>query len=362
MTDLPIRPDLVGRTPYGAPQIDVPIKLNTNENPFEHAESFVKSVTGQIEAVLKQVNRYPDRDAVELRIRLAEYLSNATKTSIEMNQIWAANGSNEILMQLFQLFGGPERTAIGFEPSYSMHHIISELTNTKWISLNRDENYEIEESSWAKEIANADLVLICTPNNPTGNVTELDVVKRIHDKTNGIVIVDEAYAEFSERPSATTLIQSCPRLAVVRTMSKAFGFAGVRLGYVAASTQMITALQLVRLPYHLSSLTQQAAISALDTASDLHKQVQLIISERNRISLELQDMGLKVINSEANFILFGEFEDQTAVWDFLLKQGILVRDVGISGWLRVTCGSPSENSAFLKALKEFLEPTPRQGS
>lgn len=355
MSSLPIRPDLVGKKAYGAPQLDVPVKLNTNENPFSHELKFAQLVSNELSQVIIGANRYPDRDAITLREKLAQYLSKQTGIALGFDQIWPANGSNEVLMQLFQLFGGPDRVAVGFEPSYSMHPIIAQLTNTGWIALNRNQNFEIYNLNITSEITGANIVVICTPNNPTGGITNLELIKKIHDETSGIVIVDEAYAEFSDAPSATTLFASCDRLAVVRTMSKAFGFAGVRLGYVAGSTELISALQLVRLPYHLSSLTQQAAILALDTADELQKKVDQLISGRKQIVSTLTDMGFKTVNSEANFVLFGTFRNQAEIWEYLFNRGVLVRDVGIPGWLRVTCGTPEENNAFLSAMAELKD-------
>lgn len=355
MTTLPIRPDLVGKSAYGAPQLDVPIKLNTNENPFEHDRKFADDLASDLGIVMANANRYPDRDAIKLREKLAQYLSEATGVLISAAQVWPANGSNEVIMQLFQLFGGSGRIAVGFEPSYSMHPIISQLTNTDWISIDRDEHFQIADADLVGVDTPANLILVCTPNNPTGNITSLEMIKQLHDSTAAMVIVDEAYAEFSDSPSAVTLIQDCPRLAVVRTMSKAFGFAGVRLGYVAGSIELIDALQLVRLPYHLSSLTQQAAISALATANTLRSKVELLITERNQMAASLSEMGFTVVDSDANFILFGKFGNQVEVWEYLLNKGILVRDVGIPGWLRVTCGTPTENSAFLAAMAEFKD-------
>lgn len=351
---LPIRPEFIHKKPYGAPQLDVPVRLNTNENPYPHDEKFVQAVSQRLNPALETANRYPDRDAIELRAALASYLTKQTGVRLSGDQIWAANGSNEVLLQLCQLFGGPNRFAIGFEPSYSMHSTIAELTHTKWIAVSRDQNYDIDGTNLPKELAAAHLVFVCTPNNPTGNTTDLELITKIHEMTKGIVVVDEAYAEFSDTPSAITLLASHPRLAVVRTMSKAFGFAGIRLGYIAASTEMISALQLVRLPYHLSTLTQQAALAALADSRDLAQQVDELKNQRELITQALRQQGLTVIDSNANFILFGKFSDETKVWQFLLDKGVLIRDVGISGWLRVTCGTPTENERFITAIGEYL--------
>lgn len=360
-SSLPIRPEFADKKPYGAPQFDVPIRLNTNENPFPHNNDFVQKVTNSLASTISSANRYPDRDAIELREKLSSYLAGATGVKLNKEQIWAANGSNEILLQLFQLFGGPDRFALGFEPSYSMHPIISELTHTKWVSLPRTYDFEIEFPENVDLVKNASLVLVCTPNNPSGNVTSLDLISRLHNATDGVVVVDEAYAEFSNRPSAVTLLANHPRLVVVRTMSKAFGFAGVRLGYLAGSVDLVTAIQLVRLPYHLSSITQKTAIAALDTAEELRAKVNELVNERNRMIFALRECGLRVIDSQANFLLFGQFSDPEEVWKFLLERGILIRDVGIFGMLRVTCGSVAENTEFLAAMTEYLELTKQSG-
>lgn len=351
---LPIRPEFINKKPYGAPQLDVPVRLNTNENPYPHGKKFIQAVSQRLIPALENANRYPDRDAIELRAALASYLTKQTGVRLTGEQIWAANGSNEVLLQLCQLFGGPNRFAIGFEPSYSMHSAIAELTHTKWIAVSRDENYDIDGTNLPNELAAAHLVFVCTPNNPTGNTTDLGLITKIYQMTKGIVVVDEAYAEFSNTPSAITLLASHPRIAVVRTMSKAFGFAGIRLGYIAASTEMISALQLVRLPYHLSTLTQQAALAALTDSGDLDQQVDELKNQRELITQALRQQGLTVIDSNANFVLFGKFSDQTKVWQFLLDKGVLIRDVGISGWLRVTCGTPTENERFIAAIGEYL--------
>lgn len=355
MSKLPIRPDLAAKKPYGAPQLEVEVKLNTNENPFGHTDEFVAGVAEKLQQVLRNVNRYPDREALELRAELATYLTATAATKFEPNQIWPANGSNEILQQLFQLFGGPGRSAVGFEPSYSMHPIISQVSHTKWVAIERGKNFEVELPADLTALQNASLVMICSPNNPTGTLSSLDLISKLHEITTGLVVVDEAYAEFSKANSAVTLLASHPRLAVVRTMSKAFGFAGVRLGYLVGSTDLIESIQLVRLPYHLSSLTQATAVQALRESSELSKQVDFLVAERERIATRLQELGVAVADSSANFLLFSASADQSKLWSFLVDHGILVRDVGISGWLRVTCGSAVENDEFLAKLQLFLE-------
>ena len=362
MSLLPIRPDLINRKPYGAPQVPNVVRLNTNENPFSHEDEFISEAIQLITAELRHANRYPDRDCVELRSELSIYLNQAHNVNLKKENVWPANGSNEILQQLFQLFGGPGRAALGFEPSYSMHPIIAATTHTNWKSFARDSRFAIDDASLSGEIAEASLVVICTPNNPTGTTTSLKQIENIYYQSSGVVIVDEAYIEFSNGPSAVQLVEDFPRLAVVRTMSKAFGFAGVRLGYLVASPEMIEAIQLVRLPYHLSALTQVTSIAALRYNSELRSNVEKLISERNNIAKAIKELGLVVTPSDANFILFGEFKDQSQIWHQLLERGVLVRDVGIPGWLRVTCGTEDENRKFLTALAEVVEQIQGKGN
>lgn len=358
MAALPLREDLVGRTPYGAPQLDVPVRLNTNENPHEPSAALVEALAATIREQGSTLHRYPDRDAVALRTDLAEYLSKQTSTPLGVEQLWAANGSNEILQQLCQAFGGAGRSALGFEPSYSMHRIITEGTGMTYIARDRDAKFEITPGDAAAAVvaAQPDIVFLCSPNNPTGTSMPMDVIEAVLKVAPGMVIVDEAYAEFA-RPgtrSAVTLLADHPRLVVTRTMSKAFAMAGTRLGYLAASAAVVDAIQLVRLPYHLSTLTQAAARVGLSFADELLGTVAALCEERNRLQDSLEAMGLTVVPSDANFLLFGPFEDQAATWSKILEHGVLVRDVGLTGWLRVTAGTTDEGDAFLAATKAAL--------
>jgi len=349
----PIRDALRGRTPYGAPQLDVPVRLNTNENPYPLPAAVAEAIEKTLHGLLRDVNRYPDRDALALREDLAAYLGHGL-TSANM---WAANGSNEIIQQLLQVFGGPGRTAMGFAPSYSMHTLIATATATGWYESYRNASFEVtaEHAKAQVRVYEPDVVFLASPNNPTGTALSLDVVEAVASECAGVVIVDEAYAEFarSGTESAVTLLPRFPRLVVTRTMSKAFAFAGVRVGYMAAHPRVVEAVQLVRLPYHLSSLTQAAARVALAHASTLLTQVEAIKEQRDRIVSRLRELGFKVAESDANFVLFGQFDDQTTVWQKLLDRGVLVRDVGIAGWLRVSAGTPDETDAFLSAMGEL---------
>lgn len=359
--DLPIRPELRGIEPYGAPQLNVDVRLNTNENPFPPSREAVAAITAMIAAEVGGLQRYPDRDAVALRTDLADYLRDATGVDLTVDQLWAANGSNEILQQLLQAFGGPGRVALGFDPSYSMHALISRATGTEFASVPRDENFAIDVPA-AREAMRAikpAVIFVCSPNNPTGTAVDLDVISELYDQMianeEGILVVDEAYAEFSSVPSAITLLSGRPRLIVTRTMSKAFAFAGARVGYLAADPAVVEAIVRVRLPYHLSALTQAAARGALAHAADLLASVEELKVQRDRIVAGCCALGLTVADSDANFVLFGGFTDQHVIWESLLESGVLVRDVGLPGWLRVTAGTPQETTAFLDALVVIAE-------
>lgn len=356
LADLPLRADLRGKSPYGAPQLDVPVRLNTNENPHPPTKALVDDVTASVQAVAGDLHRYPDRDAVALRTDLAAYMTAQTGTALSVENLWAANGSNEILQQILQAFGGAGRTALGFEPSYSMHPIIAAGTRTEWVPAPRRADFSLDTAEAARVIADRqpDVILVTSPNNPTGQSLPIADVRELIAATPKIIVVDEAYAEFSGRPSAVALLREFPdKLIVSRTMSKAFAFAGGRLGYLAAAPAMVDALQLVRLPYHLSALTQAAAIAAVAHADQTLASVAKLVAERDRVTTALAELGLTVIPSDANFALFGEFPDQKATWKSYLDRGVLIRDVGIPKYLRVTIGMPAENDAFLLASKEI---------
>jgi histidinol-phosphate aminotransferase len=353
--------------PYGAPQLDVPYQLNTNENPYAPSEALRQAVTDAVSAVAGTLNRYPDRDAVDLRKDLAAYLGHGLSGA----QVWAANGSNEIIQQLLQAFGGPGRTALGFEPSYSMHPLISRVTGTEWVEGTRDGGYGMSTAAAQVRRIQPDVVFVTSPNNPTGTSETLGVIEEICDAARGMVIVDEAYAEFRRdgTPSALSLLSGRKRLVVTRTMSKAFAAAGTRLGYLAADPEVIDALLLVRLPYHLSTVTQAVARAALAFRHEPLATVEALRRDRDELVTWLRGRGLTVADSDANFVLFGTFlgdgasgdgasgdgaPDRDAVWQALLDRGVLIRNTGPAGWLRVTVGTPSEMAAFRTALTEVL--------
>jgi histidinol-phosphate aminotransferase len=363
LEDLPLRDDLRGQHPYGAPQLDVPVRLNTNENPHPPSPELAGEIGAAVVIAALDLNRYPDREAVRLRAALAAYLVARTPGAppLGVDQVWAANGSNEVLQQLLQAFGGPGRSALGFEPSYSMHRVIAAGTSTAWVPGRRDRAaFTLDAADAAAQVrASApDVTFLCSPNNPTGTALGPEVVAEVYDATAGMVVVDEAYAEFSASPSALALLPGRPRLVVTRTMSKAFAFAGARVGYLAADPAVVDALRLVRLPYHLSALTQAAALAAVRRADELLQTVELVRQQRDRIAAALRGRGFQVVDSDANFVLFGGLEDAAAVWSGLLDHGVLVRDVGLPGWLRVTAGTADEVDAFLAALAAVVPTVP----
>ncbi|MDQ1011374.1 histidinol-phosphate aminotransferase [Streptomyces sp. V4I23] len=360
MDDLPIRDELRGKSPYGAPQLDVPVRLNTNENPYPLPEPLVERIAERVRDAARGLNRYPDRDAVELRTELARYLTRTTGHEVALANVWAANGSNEVIQQLLQTFAGPGRVAIGFEPSYSMHGLISRGTGTGWISGPRGDDFTIDVGKARAAIAEhrPDVVFVTTPNNPTGTAVDADTVLALYEAAQAakpsLVVVDEAYVEFSHHPSLLPLIEGRPNLVISRTMSKAFGAAGLRLGYLAAHPAVVDAVQLVRLPYHLSAVTQATALAALEHTDTLLGYVEQLKTERDRLVAELRAIGYEVTDSDANFVQFGRFDGEggaQAMWQKILDHGVLVRDNGVPGRLRVTAGTPEENDAFLDAVR-----------
>lgn len=352
LSDLPIRDDLRGKSPYGAPQEHVPIQLNVNENTHAIPEAVATDIVTALAAAVLGVNRYPDREFTELRESLARYLGHG----LGAENIWAANGSNEILQQTLQAFGGPGRSVLGFPPTYSMHSIIASGSGTRWIDAPRDDEYELSPETVvaAIERENPDIVFLCSPNNPTGTPLSLETIEAAYDAHPGILLVDEAYAEFArDEATSLTLLEGRPRLMVSRTMSKAFAFAGARLGYLAADPAIADALRLVRLPYHLSAFTQAAAIAALAHAPEMLAMVDDIAAQRDRMIAELPGLGYEPLPSAANFVLFRGVDDPHAVFEALLARGIIIRDVGIPNALRVTAGSTEETTIFLDALAQI---------
>ncbi len=358
LEDLPLRSDLQGRKPYGAPQLSVPVALNVNENTHRIPEDVAVDIIGRLAAAVLDINRYPDREFTALRQALADYLD----ADLEVENIWAANGSNEVLQHIFQAFGGPGRKALGFNPTYSMYGLIAQGTGTDYVDYPRLDRYELTPEHIRNAILaeRPNIVMLCSPNNPTGTPLSLSCVEAAYDAvseaTGGIVVVDEAYAEFGgvTEVSAVSLLPGRERILISRTMSKAFAFAGARVGYLAADPAVVDALRLVRLPYHLSAFTQAAAEGALAHSARMLATVDDIRYQRDRIVIELKAMGLDPFRSDANFVLFGGLEDSNAVFEALLAKGVLIRNVGIPGTLRVSAGTEAETTAFLEALREVL--------
>lgn len=353
---LPLVDRLSGLAPYGAPQVPAQATLNTNENPYSLSPELSKAIASRIEESARHLNRYPDRDATVLRSALATFINSCSATRFTSENIWAANGSNEIIQSLFLAFG--KNGAIGFTPSYSMHPLIAQVVDCRWRNGSRRADFSLDLALAQSEISESSpsLTFITTPNNPTGSSVTIAEIRELANASPGLLVVDEAYAEFSDEESAVSLIVENPKIVVIRTMSKAFSFAGARVGYLVADPAVISALFLVRLPYHLSALTQAAAEVALAHQSELLANVDRLIAARENLRAELQGMGLKVTPSKANFLLFSGFDIPAPVlWQKLLDLGVLIRDVGLSGYLRVTVGNDAENQLFIKSLRQTIQ-------
>ncbi len=373
---LPLRNDLIGEEPYGAPQLDVPVCLNVNENPYAPSPDVVESIVQRVREVAGTLNRYPDREHMELRRALAAYLKKESHVELAPEQVWAANGSNEIMLQIFQAFGGPGRTALGFAPTYSMYPEYARDTFTTWKIAQRNDDFSlnVEAAVTAIKEAKPAIVLITSPNNPTGTPTIMEEITALlaaceETEVEGasadvhpLLVVDEAYVEFRApgKQSATTLISNHPNIAVSRTMSKAFAYAGSRVGYIAANQGVIDSLRIVRMPYHLSAVTQAVALAALDHTDEQLSQVEHLRATREATAQWLEEQtyhGQKIQTSptDSNFVYFGVFEDREVIFNELLKRGVLIRDVGPEGWLRVCMGTDEEMAAFRKAFLEVLD-------
>ncbi|MEG3614826.1 histidinol-phosphate transaminase [Isoptericola haloaureus] len=363
---LPLRPELADEVPYGAPQLEVPVLLNVNENPYPPSEQVVASIAAGVADAARSLNRYPDRDFPALRQDLADYLAVESGVRVAPEQIWAANGSNEVMLHLLQAFGGPGRTALSFAPTYSMYPEYARDTHTRWVTGRRAEDFTIDPDAAAAlvEAEQPSVILLASPNNPTGTALPRETLEAVLDaaaRVPAVVVVDEAYAEFRRAgtPSALELLEAYPHLAVTRTMSKAFAAAGLRLGYLAASTALVDALRVVRLPYHLSAVTQATARAALAHRDALLAQVADLRAERDALVAWLRRQRsaagpVQVAESDANFVLFGTFADRHAVWQGLLDRGVLIRETGPDGWLRVSVGTRSETQAFQDALTDVI--------
>ena len=375
--NLPLRPDLEGEAPYGAPEIDVPVRLNVNENPYPPSAAVIETIATAVARAAQGLNRYPERDFPRLREALADYLGAESAVALTPEQIWAANGSNEVMLHVLQAFGGPGRTCLTFTPTYSMYPEYARNTLTDYVTRPRREDFTIDTDAAVTAITELRpaVVILASPNNPTGTALPLEDISRILEAARGrgpvlraelgsparasdcVVVIDEAYAEVRRPgvPSALELLgPDNPHLAVTRTMSKAFGAAGLRLGYLAADRTLVEALRIVRLPYHLSAVTQAAALAALSHRDELMAQVASLRDERDALVTWLRGQGLTVHESDANFVLFGPFPDRQAVWQALLDAGVLIRVVGPDGFLRASIGTPEEMERLRGALAAII--------
>lgn len=416
MSTLPLRPGLEGETPYGAPELDVPVRLNVNENPYSPSPAVVADIARAVAEAAGRLNRYPDRDFPALRAALADYLAVESGVRLPAEQLWAANGSNEVMLHVLQAFGGPGRVCLSFTPTYSMYPEYARDTLTEYVTGPRAADFTLDLDAVRKAIAthHPAVVLLASPNNPTGTALPLDHVRAVLEAARGagplradgtradaVVVIDEAYGEFRRPgvPSALELLAEpagapdagtdsadagaadqtsgvpvagsmeadgdaapasrYPHLAVSRTMSKAFGMAGLRLGYLAATRELVDCLRVVRLPYHLSALTQAAALAALSHRDELMSQVASLRAERDGLVTWLREQGWNAYDSDANFVLFGPFTDREAVFEALLARGVLIRVVGPAGYLRVCIGTPEEMEAFRNALTAVTADLPR---
>ncbi|HWO71904.1 MAG TPA: histidinol-phosphate transaminase [Actinomycetota bacterium] len=343
------RPGLREVEPYQAPQLEVRARLNTNECPYPLPEGFVEDLARAVREL--PLHRYPDREATRLREGLAEAAGHAPEGT------WVANGSNEVLLQLLLAYGGPGRTALVFPPTYALHERIAWTAHTGVARVPLGPGFLLgpEEVDRAVELR-PEVALVCSPNNPTGNAQPLDVVERLASALDGLVIVDEAYVEFGGE-SALPLVRRHPNVVVVRTFSKAFALAGARIGYCLAAPEVVEDLRRVRLPYHVSALTQAAGLAALRHRAEAEAILDAVRRERDRILSALRAMpGVEAFPSDANFVLFRPPRPAPLVFRGLLDRGVLVRDLSeaVEGCLRVTAGTPAEVDLFLEALEEVL--------
>jgi len=368
-TELPSRPEVDDRTALGPVRARAPVRLDRNENPWPPTSELLDSVVEQIRRATVGLHRYPDRTALALRVELTEYLTRQTGLLVDFRSVWVANGSSEVLQQLLLAFGGPGRILLGFAPSYRISRAAAAHTDTIYVECRPSPHFTLDIVAAVRAIAEhcPHVVFVDSPNNPTGLTLSHADLRRILDAAPGLVLVDEAYGEFSGGRSAVGLLHRYPtKLVVIRTMSKAFGIAGVRVGYLVAAPAMVDSIARVCLPYHMSTLNQAAAIAALRHHDGRDRpDLAMLVSERERVSNALRTKGFDVVPSDANFILFGRFPDSTVAWQGLLELGVLVRDVSVAHYLRASIGLPHDNDALLRAADILIDegarsPTGRQ--
>ena len=352
-TPVPLRAALVGVDPYGAPEITGVVRLNVNENPYPPSKALQAELDQAVALAMKDINRYPDRDATALRAGLASYLG----CGLSADQVWAANGSNEAMTHLLLAFGGPGRTLATLTPTYSMYPQYARDTMTKFVTWPREDDFTVSRAALEalRDAHHPDILMIAAPNNPTGTPTPLSLIDEACALSNWLVVIDEAYQEFAASDSATALLPKHRNLVVARTMSKAFALAGGRVGYLAADPTVVAACRIVRLPYHLSAQTQALALSALQHAEEPLNHVAQLRETCSQTQVWMRSLGLDVPASETNFALFGPFADRHAVWEALLACGVLVREVGPDSYLRVSMGTPDDMVLFRQALVSVLD-------
>ena len=336
---------------YHSPQVDVPIRLNTNESPFEPPAAWVASLAGIAGSIAW--NRYPDRGAVGLREVIA------ARHGVAPANVFVANGSNEVIQTILLAYGGHGRKVAMFDPTYQLYAQIARVTGAEVVVGERTADFALGADEIERVMSHHSpaVTFLCNPNNPTGLVEPRENLEMLLERATGLVVVDEAYAEFADW-SAMDLVAENRAMAVVRTFSKTLSMAALRVGYVVAPTWLIESLEVAVLPYHLDAFKQAATAAALSYTDEMEERVAIIRSERSRIQAGFDSLGVTYWPSGANFILFRPQRDAGAVWQSLLDAGILVRDCsswsGLAGCLRVTVGTESENSAFLVALADAL--------
>ena len=348
------RDDLRELEGYHSPQLDVAVRLNTNESPFEPPAAFIDRWVDELRHA--PLNRYPDRAALELREALGKHLGQPAE------RLFCANGSNEVLQTLLLTYGGPGRRAAMFEPTYALHSHIARITGTEVIVGERRADFSVDPDVARAliEEQRPTIVFVCSPNNPTGTVEPAATIEALLDADGDhLVVVDEAYGEFAPW-SALELVRDDRALVVVRTYSKVWSMAALRLGFAVAPKWVVDELEKVVLPYHLAAATQIAGRLALDLGDEMDDRVRRLVGERERVAVELDRIdGVTVYPSGANFLLFRPAGDGHERWQRMVEQGVLVRD--FSRWprlddcLRVTIGTPEENDAFLVALRTSLQ-------